>query len=168
MKFLMTVFAATGIALVSGVSPASPADSKTWYVYCEGNDSSANWAVFSENFWPHPLTEGYGRQVASAAKAFFESRHGVRLEGCAGVSFAEFSLAEYSRSRTAKLHKKMGDRVFFFPLPDDARPVAPAAPMKLILEMPAASDTSGPPVPAANLGKGSKPTTTLAPQRPDR
>ena len=168
MKFMMTIFAATGLALAFGASPASSADSKTWYVYCEGNNRDDHWAVFSENFWPHPLTEGYGRQVASAAKAFFEARHDVRLEGCAGVNFVDFSLAEHSRSRTAQLHKKMGDRVFFFPLPDEARPVAAEAPRKVIVEVHAASDTSPTPGPAANLGKGSKPKTTFTPQRPER
>jgi len=114
---------AAAIVLASSVSPATSSDTKTWYVYCEGADQGDHWAVFSENFWPHPMTEGYGRQVGSAAKAFFESRHDVRLEGCAAVNFVDTSLARHSRNRTAQLHEKMGDRVLYFPLPSDALPV---------------------------------------------
>lgn len=114
---------AAAIAVASSVSPASSSDTKTWYVYCEGVDQGDHWAVFSENFWPHPITEGYGRQVGSAAKAFFEARHDVRLDGCAAVNFVDTNLAQHSRNRTAQLHRKMGDRVLYFPLPRDALPV---------------------------------------------
>lgn len=168
MKFMITVLAATGLALVFSASPASSADnSKTWYVYCEGSEQGDHWAVFSENFWPHPLTEGYGRKVASAAKAFFESRHDVRLEGCAGVNFVDSSLAEFSRRRTAQLHKKMGDRVFYFPLPDEALPIEAQTPMNVV-EVHAADATAHTAAPAARVGKSSEPTTTFTPQRTER
>lgn len=121
MKFAMMVLAA-GLALAAGGLPAKASDTKTWYAYCEGNRQGDHWAVFSENLWPHPLTEGYGRDVATAAKVFFEARHNVQLDGCAGVNFVDASLAEHSRSRTAQLHRKMGDRVLYFRLPDEALP----------------------------------------------
>ena len=126
MKLAISGLAAATLAVLVSALPATSADTKTWYVYCEGNLRDDHWAVFSENFWPHPLTEGYGRRVGSAAKAFFESRHDVQLEGCAAVNFVDFSLAEHSRSRTVQLHQSMGDRVFFFPLPREALPVAVA------------------------------------------
>lgn len=113
---------AAAFALVVSASAATSTEYKTWYVYCEGANQSEHWAVFSENFWGHPATEGYGRRVGSAAKDFFEARHDVRLEGCAAVNFVDFTLAEHSRNRTAQLHKSMGDRVFYFRLPDDALP----------------------------------------------
>lgn len=123
MKFAITHLAAAGFALAAGASPASASDTRTWYVYCEGKTRQGEHAaVISENFWSHPLTESSGRDVATAAKAFFESRHNVQLDGCAGVSFVDTRLAEHSRSRTAQLHKKMGDRVLYFRLPDEALP----------------------------------------------
>lgn len=123
MKFAITHLAAAGLALAAGASPASAADTRTWYVYCEGKTrQGVHSAVFSENFWSHPLTEGYDRDVAAAAKAFFESRHNVQLDGCAGVDFVDTRLAEHSRSRTAQLHEQMGDRVLYLRLPDEALP----------------------------------------------
>lgn len=120
MNLAATFAAAAGFALAVGASPASASDLKTWYVYCEGDRQGDHLAVFSENFWSHPLTEGYGREVSTAAEAFFESRHDVQLDGCAGVNFVDHRLAEHSRSRTAQLHQKMGDRVLYFRLPDEA------------------------------------------------
>lgn len=117
-RFLSTILLILGV----GVHVASATEPKTWYVYCEGNSSQGHWAVFSENFWPHPDSADYGRRVGSAAKAFFEARHDLSLEGCAGVNFRDDSLAEHSRRLTVRLHKRMGDRVYFFPLPRDALP----------------------------------------------
>ncbi|HET7410875.1 MAG TPA: hypothetical protein VFJ13_11815, partial [Paracoccaceae bacterium] len=97
--------ATAAVALGLGVLPAAAGDAKTWYVYCEGADRGDHWAVFSENFWPHPSTPDYGRRVGRAAKAFFEARHDVRLLGCAAVDFIDTSLARYSRNRTAHLHE---------------------------------------------------------------
>jgi len=106
------------LLLASAVSPAGAAESKTWYIYCEGFGHGVNYAVFSQNIWPHIETEGYGRRVGTAAEEFFETRHDVPLTGCSGVNFFDMASAEYSRSRTVKLHKKMGDRVYFFKLPN--------------------------------------------------
>lgn len=135
MKIAITPLAVATLALVVSASPSVSADTKTWYVYCEGAGQGDHWAVFSDNFWPHPATEGYGRRVGSAAKAFFEARHDVQLDGCAAVSFVEVSLAEHSRSRTAQLHKRMGDRVLYFPLPSEALPAEIAAlPAEVIVQ----------------------------------
>lgn len=116
------VVAAT-IALGAGVGAGAPAglaaEATTWYVYCEGASEDGHWAVFSENIWPHPETEDYGHRVGNAAKAFFEKRHAVALEGCAGVNFRDDGLAEHSRKTTAQLHRRLGDRVYFFPLPNE-------------------------------------------------
>ena len=164
MNSMITALATAGLALAASASPASSSDAKTWYVYCEGNGHGDHWAVFSENFWPHPVTEGYGRQVGSAAKAFFEARHNVRLEGCAAVNFVDFSLAEYSRSRTAQLHKKMGDRVFFFPLPDDALPTPMAVPVTITAGM-RAEDTA---VAHSAASKADEPAPVFTPKRVER
>ncbi len=164
MKFVITSFVAAGLALAASASPASSADTKTWYVYCEGNSHGDHWVVFSENFWPHPMTEGYGRQVGSAAKAFFEAHHDLQLEGCAAVNFVDFSLAEYSRSRTARLHRKMGDRVFFFPLPDNALPVAVAKPAQIAVDMRPVDATAV----ARAAGKASEPSSAFTPQHVER
>ncbi len=107
------------MAIGAGAQCAAAADAKTWYVYCEGASAEGHWAVFSENFWPHPETADYAVRVGDAAKAFFEKRHAVSLEGCAGVNFRDDSLAEHSRQTTAHLHRRMGDRVYFFPLPNE-------------------------------------------------
>ena len=96
--------------------PAAANDGKTWYVYCEGYAHGVNYAVFSQT-WSHPATEGYGRKIGSEAEAFYESRHSVRLSGCSGVQFFDSTSASYSRDRTVRLHKKMGDRVYFLKLP---------------------------------------------------
>jgi hypothetical protein len=109
--------AAALLALAAGAVEARAAESRTWYVYCEGESADAHWAVLSENFWPHAETADYGRLVGSAARAFFESRHGLALDGCAGVNFRDDSLAVHSRNLTAELHRRMGDRVYFLPLP---------------------------------------------------
>jgi hypothetical protein len=111
--------AAAIFALGAGVQACPAAETKTWYVYCEGAGSDGHWAVFSENLWPHAETADYGDRVASVAKAFFERRHDVSLEGCAGVNFRDDSLAEHSRQTTAQLHRRLGDRVYFFPLPNE-------------------------------------------------
>jgi hypothetical protein len=148
MKFAASVAASVAAAaavLAFSASPAAPSDTKTWYVYCEGTRQGDHWAVFSENFWPHPLTEGYGRRAGTAAKAFFESRHDLELDGCAAVNFIDASLAEHSRNRTAQLHKKMGDGVLYFPLPSEALPVDPPAATLVTLEVHRASE----PEPAA-------------------
>lgn len=102
--------------LLGTAVPAAANDAKTWYVYCEGFGHGVNYAVFSQT-WIHPDIEGYGRRVGSAAEQFFESRHSVRLTGCSGVRFFDSTSATYSRERTVTLHKKMGDRVYFFNLP---------------------------------------------------
>jgi hypothetical protein len=107
------------VTLGASIQACAASEAKTWYVYCEGADAGDHWAVFSENFWPHPETADYGDRVGSVAKAFFERRHAVSLEGCAGVNFRDDSLAEHSRQTTAQLHRRMGDQVYFFPLPND-------------------------------------------------
>lgn len=100
------------------MSAEAKADSnKTWYVYCEGNAHGVSWAVFSRNFWQSPVTDNYGRRVGSAAEEFIEENHRVKLSGCSGVQFYDMISAQYSRDRTVRLHKKMGDRVYFFNLP---------------------------------------------------
>lgn len=109
-------------SLVAATAYANANDRKTWYVYCEGHGHGMHWAVFSENFWENPATENYGRMVGSAAEEFFEARHKVTLSGCAGVQFFDTTSARYSRDRTVKLHKKMGDEVYFFDLPNDVLP----------------------------------------------
>lgn len=106
------------LALCATLTAAKADEHKTWYVYCEGHGHGMSWAVFSQNFWERPETENYGRQVGSAAEEFFEARHNVALEGCSGVQFFDSTSAEYSRDRTVRLHKKLGDRVYFFTLPD--------------------------------------------------
>lgn len=164
MKFAISSLAAVAAALVISASPATSAETKTWYVYCEGNRQGDHWAVFSENFWPHPLTESYGREVGSAAKAFFESRHDVELEGCAAVNFVEPSLAQHSRSRTEQLHRRMGDRVYYFPLPSEALPAYyPVRPVKPSADLSTASDPA--PEPAVRAGE---PRPVMSPRRADR
>ena len=124
MKNALTRFGLAAVAtLVLSATPAVSAGQKTWYVYCEGTKQGDRLVVFSENFWQHPVTKGYAQRVSSIAKGFFEARHNVRLDGCAAVNFFDFKLAEHSRDRTAKLHRGMGDRVFYFVLPDDVLPV---------------------------------------------
>jgi hypothetical protein len=111
------------LVLAAGTQDGGTTEPKTWYVYCEGGSAERHWAVFSENFWPHPDIADYGRLVGSAAKAFFESRHDLQLDGCAAVNFIDASLAEHSRNRTAQLHRKMGDQVLYFPFPSNALPL---------------------------------------------
>ena len=123
MIFRMAHIAAALPALLAGAVEARAAEPKTWYVYCEGESADGHWAVFSENFWPHPETAEYGRLVGSAAKTFFESRHDLSLDGCAGVNFRNGVLAEHSRSLTVQLHRRMGDRVYFLPLPAEVLPM---------------------------------------------
>ena len=108
-----------GLTSTAAVAAAEP---KTWYVYCEGYGHGMHWAVFSENFWPHPGSDTYGKQVGSAAEAFFERQHNLALTGCSGVNFFDTASAQYSRERTVDLHRKMGDRVYFFPLPGSIIP----------------------------------------------
>ncbi len=120
--------AAALAVLCATVQSAMATEPNTWYVYCEGAGAADHWAVFSENFWPHPETDGYARRVGSAAKAFFETRHDLALEGCAGVNFRDDSLAEHSRSFTVQLHRRLGDRVYFFPLPSEILPADAPAP----------------------------------------
>lgn len=122
MRTAAITLATALLAVAVSMPPATAADTRTWYVYCEGEAKGAHWAVFSENFWPHPMTEGYGRMVGHAAKAFFEDRHDVTLAGCAAVNFVDTSVARHSRARTAQLHQRMGDRVMYFPLPSEALP----------------------------------------------
>ena len=168
MKLAITSLAAAMLAVVVSASPATSADTKTWYVYCEGNRQDDHWAVFSENFWPHPLTEGYGRRVSSAAKTFFEQRHDVKLEGCAAVSFVDFSLAEHSRSRTAQLHKSMGDRVYFFPLPSEALPAEVAAAPEPVAIRASASRPVEEPAGVAPAAKSPEPQRAFRPTKSDR
>ncbi len=130
MEFRVRHLAAALLVFAAGGQDAQATEAKTWYVYCEGASSDGHWAVFSENFWPHPETAGYARLVGSAAKAFFESRHDLSLEGCAGVNFRDDSLAEHSRSLTVQLHRKMGDRIYFLRLPAEILPAAALAPAR--------------------------------------
>jgi hypothetical protein len=123
MNFRTKLVGAAMIALCASARVAMAAEHKTWYVYCEGASPDGHWAVFSENFWPHPETDDYGRLVGSAAKEFFEARHDIALEGCAGVDFRDGALAEHSRAQTLQLHRQMGDRIYFFPLPAEILPV---------------------------------------------
>ena len=116
-RIIVRQVAAALIVLGASAEGGAAAEPKTWYVYCEGASPDGHWAVFSENLWPHPATADYGRRVGSAAKAFFEARHQLALEGCSGVDFRNDSLAEHSRRLTVRLHRRMGDRVYFFPLP---------------------------------------------------
>ena len=78
-----------------------------------------HWAVFSSNLWPHDEANEYARRLGSAAESFIEKRHKLRLTGCSGVPFLDKTLAIYSRERTVKLHRKMGDRIYFFQIPSD-------------------------------------------------
>lgn len=114
--------AAVLVMIGVGAPSVNAAEATTWYVYCEGASPEGHWAVFSESFWSHPETEDYGRHVGSAAKAFFETRHDVSLDGCSGVNFRTDVLAEHSRKMTALLHRNMGDRVYFFSLPTEVLP----------------------------------------------
>lgn len=106
-------------ALVLGGTSLASAEERTWYVYCEGYGHGMHWAVFSENYWQHRETESYARHVASRAEEFFEQRSKLTLQGCSGVGFIDRDQADYSRQRTARLHKSMGDQVHFFRLPDE-------------------------------------------------
>jgi hypothetical protein len=101
--------------VVAGNAQADGA--KSWYVYCEGESQNTHWAVFSENIWPYPESDSYGRRVGSAAEQHFEETHNVALTGCSGVKFFDATLAEFSRERTVRLHEQMGDQVYFFRLP---------------------------------------------------
>ena len=123
MDFRIRHIAAGFILFGAGAGDGAAAEPRTWYVYCEGASPEGHWAVFSENFWPHPEAADYGRRVGSAAKAFFEMRHDLALEGCAGVDFRDDRLAEHSRTLTVQLHRRMGDRIYFFRLPSDVLPV---------------------------------------------
>jgi hypothetical protein len=123
--------AAALVLLSAGAQGAAAAETRTWYVYCEGAGPDGHWAILSENLWPHPASADYGRRVGSAAKAFLEARYDLALEGCAGVNFGDDSLAAHSRTLTVQLHRRMGDRVYFFPLPAEilrADAAAPAVP----------------------------------------
>ena len=95
------------------------ADERIWYVYCDGYGHGMHWAVFSKNVWPHSSSDSYGRTVASRAEEFFEERHNLPLQGCSGVGFTDQDQANLSRQRTAGLHKRMGDQVHYFHLPDE-------------------------------------------------
>ena len=110
------------VLLAAAIPRAEAKDRKTWYVYCEGHGHGMHWAVFSQNFWERPDIDGYGRRVGSAAEQFFEARHEVPLTGCSGVQYMDAISAKYSRDRTVQLHKKMGDTVYFFDLPNDILP----------------------------------------------
>ena len=123
MRFWIGVLGAAFLTLFVSAQDATAAERKTWYVYCEGTSPEGHWAVFSANFWPHPESEDYGRRVGSAAKAFFEARHALALDGCAGVDFRDGALAEHSRTQTMQLHRQMGDRVYSFTLPAEILPV---------------------------------------------
>lgn len=114
-----TVLAAALSMICAG---AAAQDQKIWYVYCEGHGHGMHWAVFSQNFWARAATENYDRVASSAAERFFEQRHQVKLTGCSAVHFLDQTSAKYSRDRTVRLHKKMGDRVYFFPLPSGVIP----------------------------------------------
>jgi hypothetical protein len=128
MDFRIRHFAAALVMLGAGIQASAATEPRTWYVYCEGASANGHWAVFSENLWLHPETGDYGQRVGGAAKAFFESRHDLALEGCAGVAFRNDSLAEHSRTLTVQLHRKMGDRIYFLPLPAEVLPgVTPLA-----------------------------------------
>ncbi|MEM1161532.1 MAG: hypothetical protein AAGJ28_11405 [Pseudomonadota bacterium] len=118
MKRLLAAAALSGLFL----SQAHASDNKTWYVYCEGHGHGMHWAVFSQNIWQDPGNDTYGRSVGSRAEEFFEAKHDVPLTGCSGVEFFDVATARYSRDRTVKLHKKMGDRVYFFNLPTTVLP----------------------------------------------
>ena len=125
MPFRVRHVAAVLLLLGAGAETGNATEPRTWYVYCEGANGDRHAAVFSENFWPHPETAGYARLVGRAAKAFFESRHDLALDGCAGVNFRDHLLAEHSRSLTVQLHRRMGDRIYFLLLPPEILPVAP-------------------------------------------
>jgi hypothetical protein len=130
MEFRVGLLAAALLVFAAGGQEVRATEPKTWYVYCEGASADGHWAVFSENFWPHPETAGYARLVGSAAKAFFETRHDISLEGCAGVNFRDDSLAEHSRSLTVQLHRRMGDRIFFLRLPAEILPATAVMPAR--------------------------------------
>ena len=131
------------LVLAAGTQEGGTTEPKTWYVYCEGGSVEGHWAVFSENFWPHPDIADYGRLVGSAAKAFFESRHDLSLEGCAGVDFRDDSLAEHSRSLTVQLHERMGDRIYFLRLPAEVLPASAHAASALATSDGHAADGQG-------------------------
>lgn len=118
----LTALASAGLA-AAFAAPASiaseTAEARTWYVYCEGHGHGMSWAVFSQNFWPHSGHETYGRALGSAAETFIEAKYDVMLSDCSGVNFFDPASAEYSRDRTELLHRKLGDQVFFFDLPDE-------------------------------------------------
>ena len=118
LRFGTTLFAAALFGAVLA-PPAESADHKVWYVYCEGERGGNHWAVFSKNFWQSPASDSYGRAVGSAAEQFIESSYNVALSGCSGVNFYDKTSAQYSRERTARLHRKMGDRVYFFNIPSN-------------------------------------------------
>lgn len=138
------LIAAAAIALGASAPAGLAAEATTWYVYCEGAGAGGHWAVFSEDIWPHPETEDYGHRVGNAAKAFFEARHAVPLEGCAGVNFRDRDLAEHSRRTTAQLHRRMGDRVYFLALPNDVlQDATPAMPPLALRASAAGADAAG-------------------------
>lgn len=117
IKSFMVMTLAAAAVLVSGAAQAK--DAKSWYVYCEGQSQNDHWAVFSKNIWPHPETEDYSNRLSSAAQRHFERTHNVAVSGCSGVKFFDASLAEYSRERTVRLHKQMGDQIYFFQMPQE-------------------------------------------------
>ena len=113
---MLRVLLIAALAMVVGAE-ANAKDKKTWYVYCEGHAHGEGWAVFSRNFWESPVSENYGSRVGSAAEEFIEARHSVKVTGCSGVQFFDGISAQFSRDRTVRLHRKMGDRVYFINLP---------------------------------------------------
>lgn len=114
---LRTIVALVAVCMIVGGS-----DAVTWYAYCEGSAGARGVAVFSSNFWSHSESTGYGRQIGNSAEAYFETRFGMPLAGCAGVGFTHPGLAEHSRARTIRLHTRLGDEIRFFHLPDTALP----------------------------------------------
>ncbi len=123
-KLLTTV----GIALIMSASHAKADD--TWFVYCEGVENGQNTAYITTALYSHYASTSHKAELERAALKRLSETRGTPIYGCSGVNFMSKASAVQSRSRTANVHKMVGNKVVMFELDAPAK-AAEAQPARL-------------------------------------
>lgn len=120
MRVALALGCLAAASLCAGAAQAK--EMKTWYIYCEGKVNGKQSVIISANLWPHLESHGYQARLSEAAERYIAGNPGTELNGCAGISFGDRTIAAYNRENTAKMARGIGDAVYYVEMPETVRP----------------------------------------------
>lgn len=120
MNNIAKLFTTVGIALIVNASHAKADDS--WFVYCEGVENGQNTAYLTTALYSHYKSAAHKAELENAAMQRLSATRKAPVYGCSGVNFTSKASATQARTRTAEIHKMVGNKVVMFDM-DAPQPV---------------------------------------------